>query len=53
METLADLRAYLRGLFSEELTEALLSSGGEAPLYRDVGGGAVRTARPPGPGRRP
>ena len=38
METLADLRAYLRGLFSEELTEALLSSGGEAPLYRDVGG---------------
>ena len=31
METLADLRAYLRGLFSEELTEALLSSGGRPP----------------------
>lgn len=38
MENLADLRAYLRGLFSEEMVESLLSIGGDAPLYRDVEG---------------
>ena len=32
MENLADLRAYLRGLFSEELVDALLASGGAHPL---------------------
>ena len=38
MENLADLRAYLRGLFSEELVDALLASGGAHPLYQDVDG---------------
>ena len=38
METLADLRAYLRGLFSEELVEYLLETGGTHPLYLDVDG---------------
>ena len=33
-----DLRTYLRSLFSQELTESLLSSGGETPYYRDVDG---------------
>ena len=38
MENLADLQAYLRGLFSEELVESLLETGGDRPLYRDVEG---------------
>lgn len=38
MENLADLRAYLRGLFSEELAASLLETGGTHPLYRDVEG---------------
>ena len=38
MENLADLRAYLRGLFSEELVASLLETGGTHPLYRDVEG---------------
>ena len=38
MDNLADLRAYLRGLFSEELVESLLETGGDRPLYRDVEG---------------
>ena len=38
MENLADLRAYLRGLFSEELTDQLLATGGARPIYRDVDG---------------
>ncbi len=38
MENLADLRAYLRGLFSEELVDDLLAEGGSHPLYRDVDG---------------
>ena len=38
MENLADLRAYLRGLFSEDLVESLLETGGAHPLYQDVGG---------------
>lgn len=38
METLDDLRAYLRRLFSAELTDNLLSLGGESPYYRDVDG---------------
>ena len=38
METLADLRAYLRGSFTEELTDELLSTGGSHPLYQDVEG---------------
>lgn len=38
METLEDLRAYLRRLFSAELTDELLSLGGESLYYRDVDG---------------
>lgn len=38
METLDDLRAYLRRLFSSELTDNLLSLGGGSPYYRDVDG---------------
>lgn len=38
METLDDLRAYLRRLFSAELTDNLLSLGGGSPYYRDVDG---------------
>ena len=38
MEDLEDLRVYLRSLFSEELTERLLATGGDRPLYREIGG---------------
>lgn len=38
MESVDDLRAYLRGLFSAELTDRLLSMGDGRPLYRDVEG---------------
>lgn len=38
MENLADLQAYLRGLFSEEMVDDLLAVGGSHPLYRDVDG---------------
>ena len=41
METLADLRAYLRGSFTEELTDELLSTGGSHPLYQDVEGSCM------------
>lgn len=38
MEDLEALRTYLRGLFSAELTEQLLETGGSRPLYRDIDG---------------
>ena len=38
METMDDLRAYLRNLFSAELTDQLLSLGGSRPYYQDVDG---------------
>lgn len=38
METVGDLRAYLRGLFSSELADRLLSAGDARPLYRDIEG---------------
>lgn len=38
MEDMEDLRTYLRSLFSEELTERLLETGGDRPLYREVEG---------------
>lgn len=38
MESEDDLRAYLRSLFSAELTDRLLSLGGERPYYQDVDG---------------
>ncbi len=38
LETLEDLQIYLRGSFSQELAEQLLSTGGDAPLYRDIDG---------------
>lgn len=38
LESMEDLRIYLRGSFSQELTDQLLESGGQTPLYRDIGG---------------
>lgn len=38
IETMEDLRTYLRGLFSAEVTERLLATGGEAPMYREFDG---------------
>lgn len=38
LETVGDLRAYLRGLFSAELTDSLLSTGEPTPLYQDIDG---------------
>lgn len=38
LETLEDLQIYLRGSFSQELAEQLLSTGGDAPLYREIDG---------------
>lgn len=38
LETLEDLQIYLRGSFSQELAEQLLSTGGDVPLYRDIDG---------------
>lgn len=38
LETLEDLRIYLRGSFSQEVAEQLLSTGGDAPLYREIDG---------------
>ena len=38
LETMEDLQIYLRGSFSQEVTEQLLSTGGEAPLYREIDG---------------
>ena len=38
MSTMLELRTYLRGLFSEEVTDQLLETGGSRPLYREVDG---------------
>lgn len=38
LETLEDLRIYLRSSFSQELAEQLLTTGGDVPLYRDIDG---------------
>lgn len=38
MTNMNDLRAYLRSVFSPELTERLLTTGGDVPLYREVDG---------------
>lgn len=38
MGKLEDLRTYLRGVFTSELTERLLAQGGDRPLYREVDG---------------
>lgn len=52
MENLADLRAYLRGLFSEELVDALLASGGLIPCIR-MWTGPCTFCPPAGSGTRP
>lgn len=41
---LDDLRGYLSGLFSAELTEKLMATGGEHRLYVDVDGALYTTA---------
>lgn len=38
VETMSDLRAYLRSVFSPELTERLLATGGNTPLYLELDG---------------
>lgn len=38
MEDLDDLRTFLRSAFSKELTERLLATGGERPVYREIDG---------------
>lgn len=38
MTTMLELRSYLRSLFSEEVTDQLLATGGNRPLYREVDG---------------
>lgn len=44
MTTMLELRSYLRSLFSEEVTDQLLATGGKRPLYREVDGALyVRT----------
>ena len=43
IEDLADLRAYLRVVFSEELTEQLLEQGNH-PVYQDVDGALYAAA---------
>lgn len=36
--TLSELKTHLRRLFSQELVDQLLSTGGEAPLYQSIDG---------------
>lgn len=38
IQTMSDLRAYLRSVFSPELTEQLLATGGDTPLYMEMDG---------------
>ena len=38
IETAEDLRTYLRSLFSQEVTERLMATGGEDPMYREIDG---------------
>lgn len=45
MEELEDLRIYLNGLFAPEVTERLLATGGDAPMYRDIDGALYVTGR--------
>lgn len=45
MEELEDLRIYLNGLFAPEVTERLLATGGESPMYRDIDGALYVTGQ--------
>lgn len=38
IENMEGLRTYLRGSFSQEVTDRLLAIGGDQPLYRDIDG---------------
>ena len=38
IQTMEDLRTCLRAVFSQDLTERLLDTGGDVPLYRDIEG---------------
>lgn len=44
VETMSDLRAYLRSVFSPDLTERLLATGGDTPLYLELDGALYVTA---------
>lgn len=50
VETMSDLRAYLQSVFSPELTERLLATGGDTAPVSGVGRRAVRHRRRPGSG---
>ena len=45
MEELEDLRIYLNGLFAPEVTERLLTTGGDTPMYRDIDGALYVTGQ--------
>lgn len=45
MDELEDLRIYLNGLFAPEVTEQLLATGGEHPMYRDIDGALYVTGQ--------
>ena len=45
MEELEDLRIYLNGLFAPEVTERLLTTGGDTPMYRDIDGACMSLVR--------
>ena len=38
IDNMEDLRTYLRGSFSQEVTDRLLATGGDQPLYQDIDG---------------
>lgn len=38
IKDMEDLRDYLNGMFAPELTERLLATGGDVPMYRDIDG---------------
>lgn len=44
VETMSDLRAYLRSVFSPELTDRLLATGGDTPLYVELDSALYVTA---------
>lgn len=53
VEDMEALRTCLRSVFSQELTDQLLSAGGDAPRYRDIDGNlyVTGTGRSPDPSK--
>ena len=42
IQDLEDLRIYLRSVFSDEVADQLLATGGDRPLYREIDGALYR-----------